>query len=119
MRAIPPSPGSRNREPAGAELTQGFSFTSVLRFDATGRYLLGMRVYVQNRAVQPTDRGEVDSLVARISALEQTAKGTDERLGKTISASAAGRSEIDALAQRIAALEQATKSVAERLGSKL
>jgi hypothetical protein len=37
----------------------GFFFYQCLQFDSTGRYLLGMRVYFQNRDVQPTDRGDI------------------------------------------------------------
>lgn len=37
----------------------GFFFYQVLQFDTTGRYLLGMRVYLQNRDVGPTDRGDI------------------------------------------------------------
>lgn len=37
----------------------GFFFYQCLQFDATGRYLLGMRVYVKDRPVQSTDRGDV------------------------------------------------------------
>ena len=37
----------------------GFFFYECLQFDPEGRYLLGMRVYMQNRAVQPGDRGDV------------------------------------------------------------
>ena len=36
----------------------GFFFYQCQQFDPTGRYLLGMRVHVQNREVKPTDRGE-------------------------------------------------------------
>ena len=37
----------------------GFFFYQCLQFDATGRYLLGMRVYFQNRLVEPTDRAAI------------------------------------------------------------
>jgi hypothetical protein len=37
----------------------GFFFYQCLQFDRTGRYILGMRVYCQNRKVQPTDRGDI------------------------------------------------------------
>src|SRR4029077_2564856 len=37
----------------------GFFFYQCLQFDTTGRYLLGMRVYFENRAVQPDDRADV------------------------------------------------------------
>ncbi|MSV28798.1 MAG: hypothetical protein EXQ52_08635 [Bryobacterales bacterium] len=37
----------------------GFFFYQCLQFDVTGRFVLGMRVYFQNRPVQPTDRGDV------------------------------------------------------------
>ena len=37
----------------------GFFFYQCLQFDKTGRYLLGMRVYFQNRPVQPSDRADV------------------------------------------------------------
>jgi hypothetical protein len=30
-----------------------------LQFDATGRYLLGMKVYFDYREIKPTDRAEV------------------------------------------------------------
>jgi alpha-mannosidase len=37
----------------------GFFFYQCLQFDPADRYLLGMRVHCQNRAVRPTDRGEI------------------------------------------------------------
>jgi len=37
----------------------GFFFYQCLQFDTTGRYLLGLKVYVQNRVVEPTDRGDI------------------------------------------------------------
>ncbi len=37
----------------------GFYFYQCLQFDARARYLLGMRVYFQQRPVQPADRGDV------------------------------------------------------------
>jgi len=37
----------------------GFFFYQILQFDKTGRYLLGMKVYVQNRVVQLDDRGDI------------------------------------------------------------
>lgn len=37
----------------------GFFFYQVLQFDATGRYLLGMRVYFENRDVRADDRGDI------------------------------------------------------------
>jgi hypothetical protein len=37
----------------------GFFFYQCLQFDSAGRYLLGMRVYFQNRAVSPTDRADI------------------------------------------------------------
>jgi hypothetical protein len=37
----------------------GFFFYQCLQFDPTGRYLLGMKVYVQNHVVEPTDRGDI------------------------------------------------------------
>src|SRR6266849_3498965 len=37
----------------------GFFFYQCLQFDATGRYLLGMRVYFQNRLVVPADRADI------------------------------------------------------------
>ena len=37
----------------------GFFFYQCLQFDPTGRYLLGMRVYFENRDIQPDDRAEV------------------------------------------------------------
>ena len=43
----------------GRRAYTGFFFYQCLQFDATGRYLLGMRVYVQNRVVQPTDTGDI------------------------------------------------------------
>src|SRR5215472_3761485 len=43
----------------GHRVYTGFFFYQCLQFDATDRYLLGMRVYVQNRAVQPSDRGDI------------------------------------------------------------
>ena len=47
-------PGSKER-PAYT----GFFFYQCLQFDADGRYLLGMRVYIQNRLVQPDDRADI------------------------------------------------------------
>ena len=49
-------PGARGRR-----AYTGFFFYQCLQFDRTGRYLLGMKVYVQNRAVQPTDHGDIGS----------------------------------------------------------
>ena len=43
----------------GQRIYTGFFFYQCLQFDPTGRYLLGMRVYVQNRIVQPDDRGDI------------------------------------------------------------
>jgi hypothetical protein len=37
----------------------GFFFYQCLQFDPAGRYLLGMRVYFQNRLVEPTDRADI------------------------------------------------------------
>jgi hypothetical protein len=37
----------------------GFFFYQVLQFDRTGRYLLGMRVYFENRDVNPTDCADI------------------------------------------------------------
>src|SRR5438477_7247048 len=37
----------------------GFFFYQCLQFDTTGRYLLGMKVYSQNRPVQPADRADI------------------------------------------------------------
>jgi hypothetical protein len=37
----------------------GFFFYQCLQFDTTGRYLLGMKVYIQNRIVEPADRGDI------------------------------------------------------------
>jgi hypothetical protein len=37
----------------------GFFFYQCLQFDTTGRYLLGMRVYFQNRDVKPTDHADI------------------------------------------------------------
>jgi hypothetical protein len=37
----------------------GFFFYQCLQFDPTGRYMLGLRVFVQNRTVLSTDRGDV------------------------------------------------------------
>src|SRR5215475_816166 len=37
----------------------GFFFYQCLQFDKTGRYLLGMRVYFQNRPVQASDRADI------------------------------------------------------------
>ncbi len=61
--------GSKARYPAisrvsdpgasGHRAYTGFFFYQCLQFDTTGRYLLGMRVYVQNRDVQPDDRGDI------------------------------------------------------------
>lgn len=37
----------------------GFFFYQCLQFDPTDRYVLGMRVYIQNREVRPTDRADI------------------------------------------------------------
>jgi len=37
----------------------GFFFYQVLQFDATGRYLLGLKVYCQTRDVRPDDLGDI------------------------------------------------------------
>ena len=37
----------------------GFFFYQCLQFDATDRYVLGMRVHCQNRDVRPTDQAEI------------------------------------------------------------
>jgi hypothetical protein len=37
----------------------GFFFYQCPQFDSTGRYLLGMRVYFQNRKVEPSDRADI------------------------------------------------------------
>jgi hypothetical protein len=37
----------------------GFWFYDEYQFDVTGRYALGMKVYFQNRLVEPTDRGDI------------------------------------------------------------
>lgn len=48
-----------DQEVNGHPAYTGFFFFQCLQFDATGRYLLGMRVYFQNRDVTPTDRAEI------------------------------------------------------------
>ena len=52
---------TRVSDPAvtGQRAYTGFFFYQCLQFDATGRYLLGMKVYIQNRVVQPSDRGDI------------------------------------------------------------
>ena len=52
---------TRVSDPGSSELPAytGFFFYQCLQFDSTGRYLLGTRVYFQNRAVQPTDRADI------------------------------------------------------------
>src|SRR6058998_1219617 len=40
----------------------GFWFFGMDQFDATGRYALGMKVYFQNRAVEPTDKADMGIL---------------------------------------------------------
>src|SRR4026207_1543612 len=52
---------TRVSDPAltGQRAYTGFFFYQCLQFDATGRYLLGMKVYIQNRVVQPADRGDI------------------------------------------------------------
>src|SRR5438093_108755 len=45
--------------PTGRPAYTGFFFYQCLQFDSTGRYLLGMKVYFQNRVVEPADRGDV------------------------------------------------------------
>src|SRR5262245_50082206 len=37
----------------------GFFFYQCLQFDSTDRYLLGMKVFFQNRIVAPADRAEI------------------------------------------------------------
>jgi len=37
----------------------GFFFYQCLQFDTTGHYLLGMRIYFENRDVEPTDRADI------------------------------------------------------------
>src|SRR5881628_918505 len=44
---------------SGHQAYTGFFFYQCLQFDTTGRYLLGMRIYFQNRSVQPDDRGDI------------------------------------------------------------
>src|SRR5213593_1853978 len=44
---------------SGHRAYTGFFFHQCLQFDTTGRYLLGMRVCVQNRDVQPDDHGDI------------------------------------------------------------
>jgi len=44
---------------SGQRAYTGFFFYQCLQFDGTGRYLLGMRVYFQNRRVEPTDRADI------------------------------------------------------------
>jgi hypothetical protein len=43
----------------GRRVYTGFFFYQCLQFDTTGRYLLGMKVYIQNRIVEPADRGDI------------------------------------------------------------
>ena len=45
--------------PSGHPVYTGFFFYQCLQFDATGRYLLGMRVYFDYRDTQPADRADV------------------------------------------------------------
>ena len=44
---------------SGQRAYTGFFFYQCLQFDTTGRYLLGLKVYVQNRVVEPADRGDI------------------------------------------------------------
>lgn len=44
---------------SGHPVYTGFFFYQCLQFDSTGRYLLGMKVYFQNRDVKPTDHGDI------------------------------------------------------------
>jgi hypothetical protein len=44
---------------SGHPIYTGFFFYQCLQFDPTGRYLLGMRVYFQNRAVSPVDHADI------------------------------------------------------------
>jgi hypothetical protein len=37
----------------------GFFFYQCLQFDSSGRYLLGLKVHVQNHVVEPSDRGDI------------------------------------------------------------
>jgi hypothetical protein len=45
--------------PSGHPAYTGFFFYQCLQFDLTDRYLLGMRVYFQNRPVEPTDSADI------------------------------------------------------------
>ena len=47
-------PGSR-----GERAYTGFFFYQCLQFDATGHYLVGMKVFFQNRTVEPGDRADI------------------------------------------------------------
>jgi len=40
----------------------GSFFYQILPFDATGRHLLGMRVYFQSRDIKPDDRGDIGTI---------------------------------------------------------
>ena len=59
MRDISPITRVSDPAPAGHRSYTGFFFYQCLQFDATGRYLLAMKVYFQNRLVQPTDRADI------------------------------------------------------------
>ena len=54
-------PVTRISDPGTSEhpIYTGFFFYQCLQFDPTGRYLLGMRVYFQNRIVSPSDRADI------------------------------------------------------------
>ena len=50
-------PGSREKP-----VYTGFFFYQCQQFNRTGRYLLGMKVYCQNRKVRADDRGEIGTI---------------------------------------------------------
>jgi len=45
--------------PIGHRTYTGFFFYQCLQFDTTGRYLLGMKVYLENQVVKPSDRADI------------------------------------------------------------
>ena len=69
---------TRVSDPGSSEhpVYTGFFFYQCLQFDATGRYLLGMRVYFDYRAIQPT---VVPILVLSISKTITNGPGSEKQ----------------------------------------
>ncbi len=54
-KAIRVSPTGNSENP----MYHGYFFYNCLQFDPTGRYMLGMRIHIEGRAVEPADRGNI------------------------------------------------------------